>query len=91
MLIGDEPSLLVVSRMRGGAGLLVAGVPLSADIPRVMQKTALMEVALIVRRPGQAPQGPPRCRVGDTGGERVLSGCLLLAKKNRTSRNERVS
>jgi diguanylate cyclase (GGDEF)-like protein len=56
MLIGDEPSLLVVSRMRGGAGVLVAGVPLSADIPRVMQKTALMEVALLVRRPGQAPQ-----------------------------------
>ncbi|KPF51316.1 hypothetical protein IP87_09095 [beta proteobacterium AAP121] len=56
MLIGDEPSLLVVSRMRGGAGVLVAGVPLSADMPRVMQKTALMEVALVVRRPDQPPQ-----------------------------------
>lgn len=56
MLIGDEPSLLVVSFMRGGAGVLVAGVPLSADIPRVMQKTALMEVALIVRRPDKPPQ-----------------------------------
>ncbi len=53
MLIGGEPGLLVLTKMKAGAGVLVMGVPFSADLARVMQKTSLMEVALVVRRPGE--------------------------------------
>ncbi|MDP2005827.1 MAG: EAL domain-containing protein [Rubrivivax sp.] len=55
-LVDGQPGLLVVAQMKAAAGanLLVMGVPFTDDLPATMQKSSLLQVAMLVRRPGQA-------------------------------------